>query len=141
MRLIELDPEFIRWEDRVETKQRVAPGFDTGSEEGSRQWAAAGNPTVPFTGPVTHLLQVQALPDAQGIEFDCPKCRNHRIHIAFAGRGVADHHGTHAADGRPTRWQVTGTGFDDITLTPSVDCTPSNPNCWHGFITNGEITP
>jgi hypothetical protein len=110
MRLTALDPEFIRWEDR----------------DGK-----------------TYLPNAEGLADAQGIEFDCPKCRSpgHRIHVAFANRGVLDHHGTRASDGRPTRWQVIGgTGFDDLTLSPSIDCTPSNPDCWHGFITAGEAT-
>lgn len=141
-RLIDLDPEFIRWEDRVITQNRVAPGFDGASEESMHRWVAAGRPTVPHTGPVTHLIQVHSLSEAQGIEFDCPKCRvsarSHRIHVAFAGRGVLDHQATRSTDGTPTRWQVVGgTGLDDLTLSPSIDLTHADPNCWHGFITNG----
>lgn len=115
MRLTELDPEFIRWEDRTE----VVDGMLVTR---------------------AYLPSASSLADAQGILFDCPKCRNHSVQVAFAGRAVADHHGTHASDGRPTRWQVSGSAFDDLTLTPSVDCTPSDPNCWHGHITNGEVT-
>ena len=35
----------------------------------------------------------------------------------------------------PTRWTISGTGLDDLTLSPSVDVI-----CWHGYITNGEIS-
>ena len=58
-----------------------------------------------------------------------------------------------------TRWAVTGTGLDDLSLYPSIDCTVERPEhmeanrraglgpgecspgrrCWHGFITNGEV--
>lgn len=58
------------------------------------------------------------------------------------------------------RWQVSGTCLGDLTLTPSIDCTVDPPEhaearraaglepgecrpgrrCWHGFITNGEVT-
>lgn len=131
----------MRWEDRVETTQRVAPDWETGTEAGIRAWHEAGAPTVAVTGPVTYIPEVDRLAEAQGVEFDCPKCANgHRIAVAFAGRGVLDHQASRAKDGRPTRWAVSGTGFADLSLSPSVDCTRSDPNCWHGFITNGEVT-
>jgi hypothetical protein len=140
MRLTDLDPEFIRWEDRVEPTSRVAPGYDTGSEAGMAAWRSAGFPTVEVVGPVTYIPQVQTLSEAQGVEFDCPKCTSgHRIAVAFAGRGVLDHQASRDKAGRPTRWQVSGTSLGDLTLSPSVDCTGSDPNCWHGFVTNGEI--
>lgn len=62
---------------------------------------------------------------------------------------------------KPTpRWEMSGASLDDLTLTPSIDCTVENPEhaeanraaglqpgecrpgrrCWHGFITNGEVT-
>jgi hypothetical protein len=113
MKLTELNPEFIRFDDRVEDGQTKE-----------------------------YLCEVQGLAEAQAIFMDCPKCqRTHSIMIAFANRGVLDHQGTRSSDGRPTRWQVvSGAGFDDLTLSPSIDCTHSDPNCWHGFIKNGEVT-
>lgn len=41
-------------------------------------------------------------------------------------------------------WQRTGETFEDMTLSPSIDA--SGPKWaygphWHGFITNGEISP
>ena len=143
MKLTDLDPNLIRWEDRVEPRMKVATGFDTASEAGMHAWDAAGQPTEEVIGPVTYVPQVATLADAQGIEFDCPRCtgqRSHRIQVAFRGRGVLDHQGSRSHDGKPSRWQVAaGSGLDDLTLTPSIDCTHSDPKCWHGFITRGEI--
>ena len=109
MQLIDLDAEFFRWEER----------------DGK-----------------TYLPEVAALAEAQGVIFDCPVCRSpgHSIMVGFRDRGVPAHLGTRDAAGKQTLWQVAGgTGLHDLTLSPSVDCTPSNPNCWHGFITNGVI--
>jgi hypothetical protein len=60
------------------------------------------------------------------------------------------------AECTPTdRWSMSGTGLHDLTLSPSVNCQigPAYPEhnlkagecvpgrlCWHGFITNGEVT-
>ena len=143
MNLTELDPEFVRWEDKVEKCEKVAPGFEITTEDGYEKWVAAGRPFVEEMCIRTYLPSVPTLAEAQGILINCPKCQNsqaHRISIAFAGRGVLDHQATVSSDGRPTRWTVTGTGMDDLTLTPSIDCTSRNPNCWHGFITAGDIT-
>ncbi len=79
--------------------------------------------------------------EAQSIWFRCPVCRNGRSHqvlVSFAGRGLAYDQGSQNREGKPSRWQVSGTGIDDLTLHPSVDCTPSCP--WHGWIKNGDVT-
>jgi hypothetical protein len=34
-------------------------------------------------------------------------------------------------------WQRTGETFDDLTLTPSIDASPSGH--WHGYVTNGQV--
>jgi len=140
MKLIDLEPEFIRWEERTEPSTIVAPGFDTGSDAGVKAWRDAGSPTVQVVRPVTYLNRVEKVEEAQGLEFNCPRCSNgHSIHVAFRDRGVLDHHGSRDSSGNPTRWAVSGTSLEDLTLSPSVDCTISNPNCWHGHITNGQI--
>ena len=56
--------------------------------------------------------------------------------VWFRGRGVPDH-----AKPGPGRWNVTGTGFTDLTLTPSIDltCGGKYPGRWHGWLTNGEV--
>lgn len=57
--------------------------------------------------------------------------------VWFRGRGVPDD-----KEPGPGRWNVAGTGFSDLTLTPSVDlsCGGKHPGAWHGWVTNGEVT-
>jgi hypothetical protein len=81
--------------------------------------------------------------EAQGIIFACPHhfrkneglIGTHSILIWFEGRGAP-------AEMTPLpRWSIAGgTSFDDLTLTPSIDLTRGEPDEWHGFITNGEIS-
>jgi len=76
---------------------------------------------------------------AHGIAFLCPRCfqknggavGTETILCWFRDRGVP-------ADEipGPGRWSPAGTGFADLTLTPSVNV--SNEH-WHGFITGGAI--
>lgn len=85
------------------------------------------------------------LPDmdgAQGILFLCPLCANHMVLCWFTNPSnaakVPDD-----ADPRPGRWEASGTGLDDLTLTPSVNLdTPSaraQHTClWHGWVQGGE---
>jgi Family of unknown function (DUF6527) len=76
---------------------------------------------------------------AQGVIFLCPACfaKNNgpvgteSVLCWFRGRGVPDN-----AEPGPGRWAVTGGGFRDLTLTPSVNVQNGH---WHGFITNGEM--
>lgn len=51
---------------------------------------------------------------------------------------------------RGRRWWRTGSTFQELTLSPSLDCTTSegcpksdhaqcsHAHCWHGFVTSGE---
>lgn len=89
--------------------------------------------------PEAHSFHdVAALADAQGIMFLCPHCfranagpvGTHSILVWFAGRGAPEIY-TPAP-----RWAFSGTGMDDLTLQPSI----SVSGCWHGFVTNGEVT-
>lgn len=143
MKLTELDPEFIRWED-INLPHKYAT-METNTPEKMEAWKKAGYPIIEKMEATSCLRTVHSLAEAQGIEIDCPVCKgpgkSHRIHVPFKDRGILDHQGTHDSNGRPTRWSiVSGTWFTDLTLSPSIDCTKSNPKCWHGFITNGEIT-
>jgi hypothetical protein len=76
---------------------------------------------------------------AQGVLLLCPLCfeRNggevgtHTVLIWFADRGIEDHW-------RPLpRWRVSGTGFEDLTLSPSIAI--GQPCGWHGFVQGGII--
>lgn len=83
---------------------------------------------------------VPTLAEAEGIVFDCPVCENgHGVGVTFGGRGVPDDLGSTNGE-RPTRWQVSGTGFEDLTLSPSIDLTKRATCTWHGWIRNGEVT-
>lgn len=115
MKLIELEPQFIRHELRDNQKIDV---------------------------------HVQTLKAATGIFFLCPVCYlknsgpigTHGIIVTFNGRDVPDELGSHNKEGLPSRWNVTGSSYDDLTLAPSIDISRDLPGEWHGFITNGEVT-
>jgi hypothetical protein len=83
----------------------------------------------------SHLHDVQTFAEAQGVMFECPKCRRHSILIWFRDRGVPDE-----ATPGPGRWIASGTGYDDLTLSPSINLdTPGTTGCkWHGWVTGGE---
>lgn len=137
-RLVDLEPEWIRWEDRPDTWTECV---------GDPLAWRPGDPTRQVSGMREYVVHVSSLAEAQGIWFNCPVCgrtnterRSHGLAVAFAGRGVLDHHGSRNADGHPTRWTVSGTSFEDLTLSPSVDLTVGNPGCWHGFVINGDVT-
>lgn len=141
MKLAESGAYFVRYEDRPYTGDFVSDQFDTCTDAGYEAWRAAGMPTVRRTEMREWSVKVDTLAEAQGVVLRCPTCAStHHVGVSFAGRGVLDHHGSHDASGRPTRWQVTGTGLADLTLRPSVDCTGGGHCTWHGFITNGEAT-
>ncbi len=83
---------------------------------------------------------VDTLAEAQGILFLCPKCfvenmgpvGTHCVLVWFRDRGVP-------AEFLPSpRWVVNGTGYADLSTTPSIHI---RTGCgYHGFLTNGEAT-
>ena len=110
MRLTELEPQFVRH----------APG---------------------------QMIHVAMLVEAQGLWMLCPTCfaknngpvGTHGLIVTFRDRGVPDALGSHGKNGVPSRWTVTGTGYDDLTLSPSIDISKDGDGEWHGYIINGEI--
>jgi hypothetical protein len=117
MRLTELEPEWVRYETKADGYNSV------------REW------TIP----------VNSLSEAQGMWFLCPACfkanngsvGTHSIDVTFSGRGALDSQGSHGKTDKPTRWNVSGSGFDDLTLAPSILI---EGGCkWHGFIVKGEV--
>jgi hypothetical protein len=91
------------------------------------------------------LHRVRRLADAARVMFLCPACfvknngpvGTHSIAIDFQGREMPDHLVMRNASGHAVRWNVSGSGFDDLSLTPSIQLLGG---CnWHGFVTNGEI--
>jgi hypothetical protein len=98
-------------------------------------------------GDRTIWRTVLTLAEAQGLSFLCPLCwrangntsvGTHSICCWSSSRGVPDD-----ATPGPGRWRMTGTGFDDLTLSEEVGKSRSillTTGCgWHGFITAGEV--
>jgi hypothetical protein len=82
------------------------------------------------------LKHVNGLEHADGIRFLCPLCFS---------RGVATHVVTirFALIPRPPRqeeWMASGSGYHNLTLTPSIHITTPDGCGWYGFVTAGEVT-
>lgn len=76
-----------------------------------------------------------------GLTFLCPHCRSERLGVAFHHRGheaIDDQYIRAHSPSTKNIWELTGSGFDDLTLSPSVDAGASGH--WHGHITAGAIT-
>lgn len=72
------------------------------------------------------------------------KGRPHGVIVPFANPRNAPpcpaDHGPVSSDGKThPRWTMTGSGLQDLTLTPSI-AVGGAPECWHGYITNGVVT-
>ena len=87
------------------------------------------------------------LSEAQCVIFLCPVCfaknggavGTHGIEVSFRDRGVQDDEGSHNKEGKPTRWAVSGTSSENLTLDPSILI--EDGCAWHGHVVNGEIVP
>jgi hypothetical protein len=138
MRLTELEPRFIRYIDRVEPRE-----FAVGDP---LTWRARGCPSERRVVTVHYTHRVEALAEAQGIEFLCPVCfaknrgavGTHWCEVSFEGRGVKPAQGSHTDKGLPSRWTVSGTSLANLTLMPSIKL--EGGCAWHGYITNGGIS-
>ena len=132
MRLIELGPQFVRY------------GMEPAPAHHGRRMADG---VIEWGGFLVETRKpVESLEEAQGVWFLCPKCYlanggvvgTHACEVTFEGRGVSPEHGCQGSDGKPTRWAVSGSGFEDLTVTPSIQLIGG---CnWHGYITKGEVT-
>ena len=87
-----------------------------------------------------------SLAEADGIWFLCPLCfktnngpvGTHQIRIGF--RGIAEP-GTYGYNkkGEPVLWKMSGTGLDDLVLSPSIQL---EGGCnWHGFVGSNGVPP
>lgn len=135
----DLEPCFIVYVERMENRERlkhgVSPTNYTDADFEMREEMQQ------------YLHEVDTLAEAQGITFLCPKCYGvnggcigtHEVQVTFRDRGVLDHQGAHNTDGRPTRWAVSGMGFDDIVIQPSILL---QGGCgWHGFVGSSGVPP
>jgi hypothetical protein len=73
-----------------------------------------------------------------GMTFLCPTHLDHRLGVYF----------DNPVDGLPPQdkvhgikylWTRTGNTFEDMTVNPSINAHGEVRECWHGYITNGEI--
>jgi hypothetical protein len=96
---------------------------------------------------------VATLAEADGVWFLCPKCfaknagarGTHMVGVGFAGHCPAGSY-MKGLQGNDVRWQVSGTGLDDLVLTPSIQllCNPPPPPgfcAWHGFVGSSGVPP
>jgi len=100
-------------------------------------------------GPFIELWPTDDISEADGIRFTDPVwAKDHpgvdgydfgaSVHVGFAGRKTW---GMRDTSGKPVAWGFSGTGYSDLTITPSIFVMPhENPPGWHGFVTRGEIT-
>lgn len=131
MKLTDLEPRFFRYDVRVEPYQVI--------DGDSMTWRERGCPSKTVVGPREYHVTVATLEEAQAVAFLCPRCfPGHEVHVTFSGRGVGPEYGCHNKAGNAVRWDVSGTGLDDLSTTPSILI---EDGCgWHGYITNGEVT-
>jgi len=143
MKLIELEPKFYSYEMRKTTIQVVDGEWDSKTNQylvaDGRSWREAGEPTKKVEQVGEFLTLVESFEEAQCIVFLCPKCfqtnggrgGTHSCQMPFANRGVdpARH---------PNQWEARGSGFLDLTCTPSYLI---KEGCgWHGYITDGYVS-
>lgn len=135
--MVDLEPQLIRLEHRVETWTEVVGD--------PRAWKP-GDPTKQVTGPREFYVPVDNLAEAQGIYFYCPKCYrvnggsgSHRVLCWFMGRGVPDE-----TKPGPGRWPPIGTNVYDLTLGPGPNNLSSvrlEGGCgWHGYVQKGGVS-
>jgi hypothetical protein len=89
--------------------------------------------TLDATNPqalVNLNLETDELAEAQGVQFTCPKCGEHRIVVMFESvpTNVWEMLG---------RWKVAGNSMHDITILPSIQVV--NGCRWHGYVKHGEV--
>jgi Family of unknown function (DUF6527) len=97
--------------------------------------------------PADCFRRTDSLVEAHGIRFLCPKSFaansggviTHSIQVYFYGSPVPAHLGRNK-NGKVVRWNVSGAGLDDLSLTPSIQ--EEDGHCkWHGFVGSGGVPP
>lgn len=115
MRLIDLDPKFLKYIDG-----RTIRFQDVTLAEAQGLQCLCPKCFVANNGPIG----------------------THAVEISFRDRGVPDGWGSHNKEGKDVRWQVVGgSGFADLQLAPSILL--EGGCAWHGFIGQsipGEVT-
>lgn len=88
-----------------------------------------------------NFFEQSELDGAQGVLFDCPLCQKHSV-LCWFNNPINAPQVPDSACPAPGRWAQSGTGIDDLTLSPSVnlDVHPEEHSMcrWHGWVQNGE---
>ncbi len=125
VKLPELRPQFLRYTTEIRT-------WTQRNRDGS---------TTEVTGPQQIFVNVEAIGDADGIIFLCPKC--------FAANGGSL--GTHSvvcwsprvppdADPKPGRWNLVGTSYADLSLRAGSSSVLLTGGCnAHFYVERGDI--
>lgn len=143
MRLVELEPQFLRYEERLGSwREHKKDGYadDPDHKHIDECWETVTGQRVfwPF-------VMANDMKQAQGLKFLCPKCfeRNngpvgtHSVIIWSRSRGVPDH-------ATPTgRWTLDGVSCANLTVNGDPPGSARSIQliggcAWHGYITNGR---
>jgi hypothetical protein len=142
MKLTQLDPQFLRAGHRPARGKFLKPGIDplrgnwTDEDWEERDYEQ------------TFFDYVDSLSEADGISFLNPaefvanngKVGTSTVHVYFEGKALFGDMNRNG-DGQYVRWAVSGTGYEDLTISPSIFVNPhGNPPGWHGFVKGGEVT-
>lgn len=90
----------------------------------------------------THFKIVKKLSNADGVEFLCPKCFEANHHSSIGVHSVLCWSPSVPQTTSPTpgRWEMLGTGLDDLTLRAGSSSVLLTEGCQaHFFIENGAI--
>jgi len=134
MKLTDLEPQLVRYEERVQTWTRVL---------GDPKAWLPGDPTEDVTGPRQYHVFVDTLEEADGISFLCPKCFSDvgspiGVHSVICWRPRVPAHATPG----PGRWEFVGTSLADLSLVAGSSSVllSSDGGCKaHFHVTNGAI--
>ena len=139
-KLTDLEPRFLRYEERLDTWTVVDRQPDRAKGE-----TCESVPHHQVTEMRAFWPFVDSIEMAQGVEFLCPKCfaanggpvGTHAVVCWSSSRGVPD-----KATPGPGRWRLVGTSFADLSLMEEPGKSRSvllEGGCtWHGFVTNGD---
>lgn len=142
LRLTQLEPRFIRYEEQMETWEVVDRQPDYANGE-----TCESVPHHQVSGMRAYWPHVAALDQAQGVEFLCPLCftanggavGTHAVVCWSRSRGVPE-----TATPGPGRWRLVGTSFEDLSLMEEPNQSRSvlllGGCAWHGFVTGGDVT-
>ena len=144
MKLRDLDGRFLRWYTVTSTEQDAEGKYVFRDEQGEA-WGWSPRPVW------DHFEPVEKFAEAHGVEFLCPKsfAKNggpkgtHSVYVWFEGSPVPGHIGQNK-QGQTVRWKASGSGLDDLVLTPSIqeqDEGSLDLCLWHGFVGSSGVPP